>query len=198
MEPYLPIFLFCLSSSITPGPNNLMLMASGLNFGVKRTVPHLLGINIGFPLMLAAIGFGLGYVFLTYPGVHTLIKFAGGGYLLFLAWKIAHAASPELDEAAKKPLTLIQAAIFQWVNPKAWVIGIGAIATFTTVDNYHYQLLVIVAGYLTIGAGSMVLWLLMGAFLQRLIRHQKHLHYFNIAMGLVLAISVIPMMLPYN
>ncbi len=172
-----------------------MLMTSGLNFGIRKTIPHLLGINLGFPLMVAAVGFGLGHIFLLYPILHTTIKFLGAGYLLFLAWKIANSASPKLSNEQKKPLTFFQAAIFQWLNPKAWVIAIGAIATFTTVGDYDYQLLVILSGYLTVGALSMLFWSLLGAFLQRLISNQKHIRYFNISMGIVLVVSVVPMLL---
>lgn len=195
MEIYLPIFLFCLSSSITPGPNNIMLMTSGLNFGVRRTVPHLLGVNIGFPLMVAAIGLGLGYVFISHPVIHTPVKLIGAAYLLFLAWKIANSASPKSKDKQNKPLTFLQAAIFQWVNPKAWVIAIGAIATFTTIEDYNYKLLIILTGYLILGGISMLVWLLFGASLQKIIRNQGHIQYFNILMGVVLAASVIPMVL---
>ncbi|MCG8673384.1 MAG: LysE family translocator [Pseudomonadales bacterium] len=191
----MPIVMFCFSSSITPGPNNIMLMTSGLNFGIRRTIPHLLGINIGFPLMVAAIGLGLGHIFVSYPSTHLAVKIAGAVYLLFLAWKIANSASPKLANEHKRPLTFIQAALFQWLNPKAWVIAVGAIATFTTVENYNSRLLIIIGGYLTIGGLSMLLWLLLGASLQNVISNQRRIQCFNKAMGLVLALSVIPMLL---
>ena len=171
-----------------------MLMTSGLNFGVRATVPHFVGIVAGFPVLFLAIGLGLGYLFLSYPMVHGVIKWLGAGYLLFLAWKTATAKAPELDPS-QKPLSFMQAAIFQWVNPKAWIIAIGAIATFTTVEHYRMQLLVILMGFIFIGASCMWLWLILGASLQRLIRNQRHVQIFNMVMGLMLALSVIPMLL---
>ena len=108
-------------------------MSLGLNHGVIKSTPHFAGIIIGFPLMVAAIGLGLGAIFLNYPTIHQLIKIIGIIYLLFLAWKIANTANSTAGMHLKRPLTFIQAAAFQWLNPKAWVIGIGAIAHFTSM-----------------------------------------------------------------
>ena len=195
MEYYLSIILFCLVTSITPGPNNIMLMASGLNHGVLKTVPHISGIIFGFPLMVATLGFGLGTIFLNYPVIHQIIKIAGISYLLFLAWKIANATNTNTGKQLREPLTFIQAAVFQWLNPKAWVIAIGAIATFTTVGNFQSQVVIIVFAYLFIGAFSMSLWLLMGASLQKILRSQKQLQVFNVVMAILLVMSVAPMVI---
>ncbi len=195
MEYYLSIILFCLVTSITPGPNNIMLMSSGLNHGVLKTVPHISGIIVGFPLMVAALGFGLGTIFLNYPVIHQVIKIVGISYLLFLAWKIANTSNANAGKQLKKPFTFIQAVAFQWLNPKAWVIAIGAIATFTTVGNIEIQVIIIVFTYLFVGAFSMGLWLLMGASLQKILRSQKQFQVFNVAMAVLLVMSVAPMVI---
>ena len=195
MEYYLSIILFCLVTSITPGPNNIMLMSSGLNHGVLKTVPHISGIIVGFPLMVAALGFGLGTLFLNYPVIHQVIKIAGISYLLFLAWKIANTSNANTGKPLKEPLTFMQAAAFQWLNPKAWVIGIGAIATFTTVGNIEIQVIIIVFTYLFVGAFSMGLWLLMGASLQKILRSQNQLKVFNITMAILLVLSIVPIVI---
>ena len=195
MEYYLSVILFCLVTSITPGPNNIMLMSSGLNHGVLKTIPHISGIIVGFPLMVAALGFGLGTIFLNYPVIHQVIKIVGISYLLFLAWKIANTSNANAGKQLKKPFTFIQAAAFQWLNPKAWVIAIGAIATFTTVGNIEIQVIIIVFTYLFVGAFSMGLWLLMGASLQKILRSQKQFQVFNVAMAVLLVMSVAPMVI---
>ncbi len=192
MEYYLSVILFCLVTSITPGPNNIMLMSSGLNHGVLKTIPHISGIIVGFPLMVAALGFGLGTIFLNYPVIHQIIKIAGVSYLLFLAWKIANTSSANAGKHLKKPFTFMQAAVFQWLNPKAWVIAIGAIAAFTTVGNFEMQVIIIVFTYLFVGTFSMGLWLLMGASLQKILHSQKQLQVFNVVMAILLVMSVIP------
>ena len=193
MEVYLSIIIFCLVTSITPGPNNIMLMTSGLNHGVLKTIPHISGIIVGFPLMVAALGFGLGTIFFNYPVIHQFIKIVGIGYLLFLAWKIANTTNTNTGKHLREPLTFIQAAAFQWLNPKAWVIAIGAIATFTTVGNIQSQVVIIVFAYLFVGSFSMGLWLLMGASLQKILRSQKQLQVFNAVMAILLVMSVAPM-----
>jgi threonine/homoserine/homoserine lactone efflux protein len=172
-----------------------MLMSSGLNHGVLKTVPHISGIIVGFPLMVAALGFGLGTLFLNYPVIHQVIKIAGISYLMFLAWKIANTSNANAGKPLKEPLTFMQAAAFQWLNPKAWVIGIGAIATFTTVGNIEIQVIIIVFTYLFVGAFSMGLWLLMGASLQKILRSQNQLKVFNVVMAILLVLSIVPIVI---
>ena len=114
-----PLAMFALVSSITPGPNNVMLAASGLNFGFRRSMPHLLGVNLGFTLMIFLVGVGLGSVFQQVPQLYTVLKYVGAAYLLYLAWKIANSGGMEDGAVSGKPMTFLQAAAFQWVNPKA-------------------------------------------------------------------------------
>lgn len=192
MEFYLSVLIFCLVSAITPGPNNIMLMTSGVNHGIRRSIPHYLGICLGFPAMVSAVGLGLGAVFANYPSVHQFVKVVGIGYLLFLAWKIGNAGNPGANPGLQDPLTFFQAAAFQWVNPKAWVISIGLVATFTSGENIQAQIAFIILAVFFVGVFTLGLWLMLGAALQKVIHRRKHLQYFNIAMALLLALSVLP------
>ena len=119
---YLAILLFAFTATITPGPNNIMIMTSGFNYGFKRSIPHLLGICFGFPAMVIMVGMGLGLVFAQHPTIHYIIKIVGIIYLIYLAWLIASAPISTLVENTGQPLTFIGAVLFQWVNPKAWVM----------------------------------------------------------------------------
>lgn len=168
-------------------------MTSGLNHGVVDSLPHLLGVAIGFPLMVLAIGFGLGVIFVSYPNVHLAVKVLGVAYLLYLSYKIANTGNLRAKKSIRKPFTFLEAAIFQWVNPKAWVIGIGAIATFTTQGNVSWGVALVLVGYLTVGAASMLVWLLLGAVLQKLLTNRTHLKYFNWVMATLLVASVFSM-----
>ena len=121
----LPLAAFIFVSSITPGPNNVMLTASGANFGYQRSVPHMLGISVGATLMLLVVGAGLGAVFARWPQLYTLLQWVGAAYLVWLAWKIATAGRVQTGQAKPQPLNFWQAAAFQWVNPKAWLMSVG-------------------------------------------------------------------------
>ena len=129
------VLAFALAATITPGPNNVMVMASGMNFCYWRTMPHMLGISVGFPLMLVAVGAGLGAVLQSHPDVQRALTYVGKAYLLWLAWKIAVAAAPVAGASAARPFGFFQAAAFQWVNPKAWMMSLGAVAAFTSADR---------------------------------------------------------------
>lgn len=193
MENYLAVALFCLVSTITPGPNNVLLMSTGLNHGIRKSLPHICGVFIGFPLMVAILGFGLGAIFLSYPVIHSILKVVGVSYLLFLAWKIANTGNSKSSPELAKPLTFMQAFGFQWANPKGWIIAIGALSTFTTQDNVIFDVLVVVFGFLLLGSISMFSWLLLGASLQKVLRQEKQLTYFNRTMAILLVISILPM-----
>lgn len=124
--------LFALVTSITPGPNNTMLLASGVNFGFNRSIPHILGISCGFFVLVLAVGLGLGAVFEAYPVLYSVLRYVGAAYLLYLAWKIARSGPmSETEQGQGKPISYWGAAAFQWVNPKAWVMAVGAISTYT-------------------------------------------------------------------
>jgi len=186
---------FAVAAAFTPGPNNLMLAASGANFGVWRSVPHILGIVVGFPLLVLAIGLGLGVLFEQYPAMHTVLKFAGATFLAAMAWRIATARPPSNGDATTsgRPLTTWEAVLFQWINPKAWVFGIGAVATYTTVGgSTSRELGVILAVCLLVSIGSTVSWTLFGAALSRWLRDSPGAaRTFNVSMGLLLALSIL-------
>ncbi|MDH3221799.1 MAG: LysE family translocator [Gammaproteobacteria bacterium] len=185
--------LFGIIAAITPGPNNVMLTTTGLNFGVRRGVPHLLGICIGFPVMLALIGLGFGTLFELYPLLHEAIKLVGIAYLLYLAWKIAGASGGVGPVSQQKPINFWQAAAFQWVNPKAWIMGSSALAAYTSLDDsFFVQVAIICVSFMLITIPCAGVWLVFGAGLQRFLRDPKHLKLFNIAMALLLVVSILP------
>ena len=194
-ETLLAIALFTFSTSITPGPNNLMIMSSGLNYGVHRSLPHLLGICLGFPAMIVAIGLGLGTLFTQFPWLHHIIRWAGIVYLLYLAWVIARTRN--IGEAgSSKPMTFFQAVAFQWVNPKGWIMAVGALAAFTSPDGEMWlDIARIALAFIAIGGPCIITWMLFGVGLKRVLNNPQYLRRFNITMGLLLAASVIPMMM---
>ena len=190
---YASLIAFALSSCITPGPNNSMLMASGLNYGTRRSLPHYLGIILGFPLMILAVGLGIAQVFDAYPALHTVLKVVGAAYLSFLAYKIATAPAGIDASEEGKPFTFLQAAAFQWVNPKAWVMAVGAIVTYTSIgNNYLAEVLQITAIFFVIGAPSIWAWLWLGASLQRILRSTRAVRVFNWSMAALLLASLVP------
>ncbi|ABV88075.1 LysE family translocator [Shewanella pealeana] len=197
MELILTIALFAFSSGITPGPNNIMLMSSGVNFGVKRSLPHLFGICIGFPAMVLAIGLGLSAVFQSFPVLHSIIKYVGITYLLYLAWLIANSSAKMNGKDTPSPLTFIQAAAFQWVNPKAWVMGIGAVAAFTSMSHtLAPQVATISLVFFVVALPSAFIWLGFGVALKRILKNQKQQKIFNVTMALLLVLSILPMIRP--
>ncbi|GHA05438.1 lysine transporter LysE [Arenicella chitinivorans] len=170
-------------------------MASGLNFGVKASLPHFFGICFGFPSMILAVGFGLGYVFERYAWLHALIQLVGIVYLIYLAWLIFRAAPRHERKSISKPLTFLQAALFQWVNPKAWIMGTSAIAAYTTVGAELYlQVLVLVFVFWLMTFPSAGVWMMGGVWLQRVLTNPVHSRLFNVVMALLLVASVLPIL----
>ncbi len=196
MELYLAIFLFGLSAGITPGPNNIMLMASGMNFGIKKSIPHILGVCIGFPIMVILIGLGFSAVFEQYPVLHEVIKVLGLVYLLFLSWLIASASPDKLENKKSKPFSFLQAALFQWVNPKAWVIATSSISAYTILaDDIYWQVLIIAAIFFFAAVISSSTWLVFGRGIKKVLQSPKQQRLFNISMALVLVASIVPVLL---
>lgn len=168
-------------------------MASGLNYGISRSMPHYLGIVLGFPTMVLAVGLGIAQLFEAYPAMHLVLKIAGAVYLSYLAYKIATAPVSESNEAKGKPFTFIQAAAFQWVNPKAWVLAVGATVTYTTLgEGYVLQVITIGLIFLVFGAPCIMLWLWGGASLKTLMRSPNTVRIFNISMAILLVGSLVP------
>jgi len=197
MELVFAIALFAFSAGITPGPNNIMLMTSGVNFGIKRSIPHLMGISLGFPTMILAVGLGLSAIFQAYPFIHIVIKVIGISYLLYLSWLIANSSSKMEGKQVSKPFSFLQAAAFQWVNPKGWIMAVGAIATFTSVQQeLNSQVITIASVFLCVAFPCAIVWLGFGVALKRLLKNERQQRIFNITMALLLVASIIPMMLP--
>jgi len=185
--------VFGVIAAITPGPNNVMLTTTGLNFGVRRGIPHLLGICIGFPVMLALIGLGFGTLFQLYPVLHEIIKIIGIVYLLYLAWKIASSSGGISTVSQSRPINFWQSAAFQWINPKAWIMGSSALAAYTTLDdNFFVQVTIVCITFMIITFPCAGVWLVFGAGLQKFLRDPAHLKLFNIAMALLLVGSILP------
>ncbi len=190
---FIAVFLFAITMTATPGPNNIMLLTSSLNYGIKRTIPHGLGIICGVPLMVCAIGMGLGQVFESYPVIHKVIKVLGISYLLYLAWKIAMTDVKPDTTKSTRPLTFIQAALFQWVNPKSWVMSVGAISAFTTIgSDLSSEIIIIALSFLVAALTSTSTWVFCGYLLNRLLTNVFHRKVFNILMGLLLVAAVLP------
>ena len=185
--------MFGVIAAITPGPNNVMLTTTGLNFGVRRGIPHLLGICIGFPVMLALIGLGFGTLFQLYPVLHEIIKIIGIVYLLYLAWKIANSSGGISTVSQSRPINFWQSAAFQWINPKAWIMGSSALAAYTTLDDsFFIQVAIVCVTFMIITFPCAGVWLFFGAGLQKFLRDPAHLKLFNIAMALLLVGSILP------
>lgn len=188
--------LFALVTSITPGPNNTMLLASGVNFGFNRTIPHMLGITCGFFVLVVAVGFGLGAVFQTYPLLYSVLRYVGAAYLLYLAWKIAHSGPvSESEKGESKPISYLGAAAFQWVNPKAWIMAIGAISTYTPMQGYFTNVIVIAAVFALINLPSVSVWACCGTLLRNVLKDRRWLRLFNWGMALLLVASLYPLLL---
>ena len=197
MAEFLPLVTFAVATAITPGPNNIMLTASGANFGFRRTLPHMLGVAIGFTIMVLAIGLGLSAIFERFPLIHQVLRYGGGAYLLYLAYRIAMAApTPGAAQPAGHPLTFLQAALFQWINPKSWMMAVGAISAYTTVGgNLMLESVLIAVTFGAIGLPSTALWAGLGVAIARLLRTRWVLRAFNIAMALLLVASLAVMFL---
>lgn len=193
MELLAALAVFCIVTLFTPGPNNLMLMTSGLNFGIRRGVPHMLGVVLGFSAMVLIIGLGLGAVFEAWPRMYTLLKYAGALYLLYLAWQIATSAPPSPEQRpAATPISFLQAAAFQWVNPKAWVMAVGGVSTYAAIAPFPLNMIVIATLFGVFGLASSGTWLGFGAALQRVLKDPRAVRVFNIVMALLLVASLYP------
>lgn len=186
--------LFAFAGSVTPGPNTLMLLASGVNFGIRRTIPHMIGISLGFSSLLFAAGMGLGQIIEASPVLHLVMKICSGAYLLWLAWKIGTSRSIGSGGTAAKPLTVLQAASFQWINPKAWAVGVGAMAIYTDPQNYMTSVLLVVAAFMLVLMPSALIWCGAGTSLRGFLSEPARLKWFNITMGVILALSLWPLL----
>jgi len=187
---------FALASSVTPGPNNLMLMASGANYGLRRTLPHMLGISIGHAFMVTMVGIVLLQVFETYPVLNIVLKVLSAAYMIWLAWKIANAVPPEAKEVTGKPFTFLQAAAFQWVNPKAWFMAITAISAYAPQDRgLLVGSLMVALIFAAVNLPSVTIWAWMGVQVRRWLGTTKRLRIFNVSMAILLVVSLYPLLM---
>jgi threonine/homoserine/homoserine lactone efflux protein len=198
------LFAFVLFSTVmffTPGPNNIMLMASGLTYGFRPTLPHMVGVTFGFAFMVGAVGIGLGEVFVAYPVLQTILKYAGAAYLVYLAIAIARTdpakvasaeSSAEKAEEQRGPMTFWGAALFQWINAKGWVMVIGTITAYAAIAAFPWNIAIQVALSLILGAFSCTTWTLFGTSLRPVLKSPRAVRGFNIVMALLLLASLYP------
>ena len=186
---------FAFVAGITPGPNNLMLMTSGVKYGLGRTLPHLAGVILGFGLMIAVVGFGLDILFERFPRILPVMRIAGSIYMIWLALKIALAKPIGKVEASGRPIGFLAAAGFQWVNPKAWVMALSALATYAgVIDGYLRSVLFIAALCALIAVPCASAWMLFGASLRRLLMDPRLTRPFNWTMATLLVASIAPIL----
>ena len=194
IDVFLALVVFASVMAFTPGPNNIMLTASGVNFGFVRSIPHLLGVDVGFVVLLAAFAGGLGVVFAAAPALQLALKIAGALYMLWLAWKVA-SAQPVEDgggDSLRRPMTFLQAVAFQWVNPKAVVAALSGIAVYMRPGHELYDFAIVLAVFGISTVLSTATWTAFGVALRKLLRNPQHARIFNVAMGLLLVASIIP------
>ena len=191
-ETLAPLVLFAAVMSLTPGPNVVMVTASAANFGFRRVIPHMLGITLGFAIMVVAVGLGLLGLLHALPRSHALFKYTGAGYLLFLAWRIAR-ADPHVPASLARPIGFIEAALFQWINPKGWVFALGALAAYTTVGGDVLRETIVIAVVLAMTClVSVAVWAAFGAAIGRFLRSGRSRLAFNWTMAALLALSLLP------
>lgn len=195
LEVVFALISFAFVTSITPGPNNLMLMASGANFGIRRTMPHMLGVALGFVAMVVLVGLGLAQIFDLYPVSRTVLQVVSVVYMLWLAWKIATAAAPEDAQASRTPMTFLQAAAFQWVNPKAWAMALSAIAVYAP-DRSLASILLVAVIFGTVNLPSVGSWTWLGQQLKVVLTNTARLRVFNWTMAVLLVASLYPVLFP--
>ena len=186
---FLALCAFAFVTSITPGPNNLMLMASGANFGLRRTVPHMLGVGLGFGFMVVCVGLGLAGLFEAWPPLRLVLAVLSVGYLLWLAWRIATAAAPE-GGAVGRPMTFAQAAAFQWVNPKAWTMALSAVTLYASASVW--SVLLVAAVFTAVNLPTVSSWTVLGVQMKRFLTSPLRLRAFNWTMAALLVASLWP------
>src|SRR5712672_2387038 len=184
-QPLLLAFVvFAVVMFFTPGPNNVMLLSAGLTYGFRGSIPHIAGITVGFAFMVGAVGVGLGTIFIAYPVLQTILKYAGAAYLIYLAAAIAMSgAAPSVQDNARGPMTFWGAAVFQWINVKGWVMVIGTITAYAAIAGFPWNIVIQTVITLVIGAFATVAWALFGSALRPILRSPRAVRAFNIVMA---------------
>jgi threonine/homoserine/homoserine lactone efflux protein len=185
MELLLALAGFALATTISPGPNNILLLASGVNYGIWRTVPHMLGIAFGFVMLLVGVGLGVGQLLEAAPRLLAVLRAVCAAYLVYLAWRIARSGPPESGQAGGRPMTFLEATAFQWVNPKAWFMAITAMAVYTSVDRYLASAFMVVLVFAAVVLPSSTIWCASGVALRRWLANPLRLRIFNTAMAIL-------------
>ena len=188
---FLALLGFAFVTSVTPGPNNMMLLASGVNFGLRRTVPHMLGISVGHSVMVFLLGLGVAGVIRAAPWAGVTLKVASVAYMLWLAWKIAHAGAPGEGRAKPVPMTFLQAAAFQWVNPKAWAMALGAVSAYVAEPS-AWAYAAVAGVFACVNLPSVAVWAGMGQAVRRWLEGPGRLAAFNWTMAGLLVLSLWP------
>lgn len=190
-----PLVLFAAATTLTPGPNIVMVTAAAANFGFRRALPPAFGVTLGFGAMVVASGLGLAGLVHAEPRLHAVLRYAGAAYLLYLAWRIARAGGGGAGATRVRPLTLAEAALFTWVNPKAWVMALGALAAYTTARGDPWAEVAVIAGILSAFClGSLVLWAGFGAAIGRFLGNPRVRTGFNRTMAALLVLSLLPVL----
>lgn len=188
------LIVFCFVSAITPGPNNLMLLASGVNFGFRRTIPHMMGVDLGFALMVGVVGVGLDVVFSRFPVLLPAMRYAGAAYMLWLAVRLALAGPIGDAEQRGSPLSFLAAAAFQWINPKAWAIAVSALTAYAVTADYTRSVAIVAVVFGLVTAPCIALWVVFGTAMRRVLSNPRFVRPFNIAMAALLIASIIPVL----
>lgn len=196
LQTLIAVLIFSTVMAFTPGPNNAMLASSGSRFGLARTLPHAAGVTLGFPVMIFLVGLGLASILLASPLLQLVMKSVSCVYLLWMAFQIARSDSTKESRGKDKPLTFLQAAAFQWINPKAWLMAVGAISAYTTASGRLYlEVAIIAAVSLVVSIFSTLTWAAFGAGIRRWLRSHTALRLFNLAMALSLVASMVPILI---
>jgi threonine/homoserine/homoserine lactone efflux protein len=184
--------LFALVTTITPGPNNTMLLASGVNFGLKRTVPHVLGISAGMAILMIAVGLGLAQAFERLPFLYTVLEAASVAYLLYLAWKIGTSSSVQMRDGERRPMRFYEAAAFQWINPKAWMMVLTAATTIHLHASLSLNAALMALVFIVVGLPCITMWAAFGMSMRRFLSRPRWLRIFNLTMAALLVFSLYP------
>lgn len=190
LELWIAFAVYAVVTSVTPGPNNMMLLASGVNHGITRAMPHVVGVNLGFAFLLACTGLGLGALFQAVPVLQGALKVAGALYLLHLAWKVATSGPLDGDAEPRPPIGFWEAAAFQWINPKGWMMALGAVAAYVPDGEYLANLGLVVLSFAVLGFPCSLAWVVAGAGLRSILADPRRVRAINVAMALALVASL--------
>ena len=192
-ENFLALIVFAVVTAFTPGPNNTILMASGVNYGFRRTLPMVFGVCLGFPFMIGCVGLGLGKIFEILPQLFTVLKYGGAAYMLWLAYKIATSQPKGEGAAVGEPFSFFQGAAFQWINPKAWIMAITSLSAYTMASDYYAGVAAVVGAFVIMGFASASSWALFGVALKNVLSDPKWFRVVNYALAALLVISLVPL-----